>query len=96
MNPYGIKPISANEFGARVVKAITYLTQVIGQVIMPFAILGMMLSVGLYIIGSATHHREIKKLGLIGIGTVMFGVIFYYSSPLLIGIASEVGKILGK
>lgn len=96
MNPYGINPVTADELSTKMVRAITYLTQVIGQVILPFAVLGMILSVGLYIIGSSTHHKEIRKLGLVGVGTIMFGVVFYYASPLLIGIAAQVGKILSK
>lgn len=90
----GIKPITPEEFSLRIIKVWAYLKQFVAAIIVPLALLGMSISVLVFIISSFTRSETGKKYGLGGLLSSLGAIFLYWVLPLLAGIVSNVAKIM--
>lgn len=90
----GIKAVSPDEFSQRITKVWLYLKQYVGALIIPASLLGMSISVLIFIGSSFVKSENGKKYSLAGFLSSISAIILYYALPLLAGIATNVGNII--
>jgi hypothetical protein len=91
--PTNPEPVSAAEFAQKVSQAVVMLINSVSGVIVPIAVLCLMVSVVLLIVGGVTHSSSVRKAGAGGIGAAAGGLLIYFAMPLIMSLLAGIQQI---
>lgn len=93
VDPTNVDPIPAEEFSNRVVEALSVLTKATGGVILPLIGFGLIISIGLYLVGSVFKSQTLRKAGGGGLASCFIGGFLYFALPTIMGLLKTLATI---
>lgn len=92
-NVVNVDPVPAEEFSNRIVEALMVLTEALGGIILPLVGFGLMVSIGLYVMGSVFKSETLRKAGGGGIASCFIGGFLYFAIPTIMGLFKTIATI---
>lgn len=89
-----VKPVSTEEFTARILKFFKEIGKMLDAIIIPLAVIFCLFSIVLIIVGTSSQSSSMKKTGTKFLLFEFAGVLLYLCLPLIMGLLKYLSSIL--